>query len=111
MKQTTKQLLAQKVLSQHKTITLGKITLMYTPATSSAENAGKRPVIIVSVPKKVVPKATARNYIKRVLRAILQQNLPATVLRVNVWMWICKEPRISKDSRLQLIALVRALSS
>jgi ribonuclease P protein component len=109
MKQTQKQLLAQKVLAQHNVIRAGKITLLYTPQENITITA-KTPTIIVSVPKKIVPKATARNYIKRVLRATLRQNMPGSLFTSNIWMWICKEPKITKEIRLQLSDLIRKVT-
>lgn len=110
MKQTPKQLLAQRVLAQHAVLRAGKITLMYTLLDKTAPTA-KKPVIIVSVPKKIVPKATARNYIKRVLRATLQQNVSESMLITNIWMWICKEPKITKEMRLHLVDLLDKLTA
>jgi len=110
MKQTPKQLLAQKVLAQHTTLRVERITLMYTSITPDT-NTQKMPVIVVSVPKKSVPKATKRNYIKRVLRAILRQNVPLEILRKNIWMWICKEPTVTKEIRLQLIEKLKTLTA
>lgn len=110
MRQTPKQLLAQKVLAQHKVVRAGKVTLMYTLLDQLAVQV-KKPVIIVSVPKKIVPKATARNYIKRVLRATLQQNISKPMLATYVWMWICKEPKIAKEMRLHLADLLSKLTT
>ena len=97
MVSTLKQKIAQKVLDQHSTFKHGLITLMYAPTTLTEKPL--KPCIIVSISKKTAPKAVARNYIKRVLRALLRQTLKKEVLKAYNWMWICKMPEISKEAR------------
>ncbi len=102
MQQTKKQILAQYILSHHKALHIQKLTLMYTLREAACTLA--KPSIIVSVSKKITPKATARNYIKRVLRATLRQTLSPSVFSTFDWLWICKEPELKTDLRKEIVA-------
>ena len=100
MKLSPKQLIGQKVLAQHQTLKIDRITLMYAPTT--VEEATKKMCIIVSVSKKITPKAVHRNYNKRVLRALLREIIPSEKRSAYNWMWVCKESLITKELRLKL---------
>lgn len=109
MKLTPKQILGQQILAHHTAIKIRKLTLMYTPkATNSTQQMSS---IIVSIAKKITPKATARNYIKRVLRAITRQTLEPTVFKKYNWLWICKEPAISAELRKDIISTIAKLNT
>jgi ribonuclease P protein component len=105
MKLSEKQKVGQRILANNTKLSHEKILLLYTPTAATA--TGAKPTIIVSVPKKIVPKAVARNYIKRVLRALLRISLTKETLKAYDWMWICKAPAITKETRLQLNELIK----
>lgn len=105
MRLSEKQKVGQRILANNTKLSHEKILLLYTPVIAVA--TGAKPTIIVSVPKKIVQKAVARNYIKRVLRALLQSSLTKETLRTYDWMWICKAPAITKETRLQLTELIK----
>ena len=108
MKLTPKQILGQHILAHHTVLRVHKLTLMYTP--TEKERLSAKSAIIVSVSKKTTSKATARNYIKRVLRATTRQALSPAVFSGNNWFWICKEPKITPELRREIINLLSKLT-
>lgn len=108
MQQSQKQIIAQQILSQHSYIKAGKTTLMYTPRLQI--NITTKACIVVSVSKKISPKAVARNYNKRVLRAILRENTKKKLLLAHNWMWICKDVTITKELRIELIEKIKSIT-
>lgn len=109
MKLTPKQILGQHILAHHTVLRIRKLTLMYTP--KEKERIAAKSAVIVSVSKKITPKATARNYIKRVLRATTRQTLSPAVFSGSDWLWICKEPAITKELRTEIITNLSILNT
>lgn len=94
-KQGIRQEMSQKILQDHKSLSIGKVTLLFRQSTISQ----KKPIVIISISKKVVPLAVSRNYIKRVLRQVLRESLPVTTYQTHNWMWIVKEPTLTPELR------------
>ncbi len=106
MKLSLKQRIAQQILAQHSSIRFDTLVLMYSPIQDPAPT---KPIIVISVSKKVTPKAVDRNYNKRVLRAAMRESLPKELLIKYNWMWVCKAPLITKELRFKLNDTLKAV--
>lgn len=94
---TDKQKIAQLILAQASKESYVGATLLYTRRSNSEPN--EKPVIIVSISKKVVAKATKRNLFRRQLKDYLRHNLSKEVLNSYYWMWILKTKELTKDHK------------
>lgn len=104
MKLSEKQKVGQRILANNTKLSYENILLLYTPAELPLKS---KPTIIVSVPKKIVAQAVARNYIKRVLRSALRNSLNKDTLVKYDWMWISKTKAITKEMQLHLHELLK----
>jgi ribonuclease P protein component len=92
---SSKQKRAQEIIKTNSAISVRGVRFMYTAKKSVA----LKPVIIVSISKKIIAKATQRNLVRRQLKGLLTDIAYREHLAKYDWMIICKERAITSELR------------